>query len=41
MGKLRQIIRNWFDRQIEKSMQRQANRMFDKSRIKYRDGDNT
>jgi heme O synthase-like polyprenyltransferase len=41
MGKLRQWFRMWFDRQIEKSMQRQANRMFDKSRIKYRDGDNT
>ena len=41
MGKLRQIIRNWFDRQIEKSMQRQANRMFAKHNVEYRDGDNT
>lgn len=41
MGKLRQIFRKWIDRMVEKSMQRQANRMFDKSRIKYRDGDNT
>jgi hypothetical protein len=41
MGKLRQWFFRWFDKQIEKSMQRQANRMFDKSRIKYRDGDNT
>jgi len=28
MGKLRQWFRNWFDRQIEKSMQRQANILF-------------
>jgi len=28
MGKLRQWFRNWFDGQIEKSMQRQANRLF-------------
>jgi heme O synthase-like polyprenyltransferase len=28
MGKLRQWFRNWFDRQIEQSMQRQANRLF-------------
>ena len=28
MGKLRQWFRNWFDRQVEKSMQRQADRLF-------------
>ena len=27
MGKLRQWFRNWFDRQIEKSMQRQADKL--------------
>ena len=41
MGKLRQWFRNWLDKHVERSMQRQANRLFDKSRIKYRDGDNT
>ena len=28
MGKLRQWFRNWFDRQIEKSFQRQADKLF-------------
>ena len=28
MGKLRQWFRNWFDRQLEKSLQRQADQMF-------------
>ena len=28
MGKLRQWLRRWFDRQIEQSMQRQADRLF-------------
>ena len=28
MGKLRQWFRKWLDRQIEKSLQRQANRIF-------------
>ena len=32
MGKLRQWFRNWFDRQVEKSMQRQANKLFEKGR---------
>ncbi len=32
MGKLRQWFRNWFDRQIEKSFQRKANRQFMKAR---------
>ena len=41
MGKLRQWFRRWLDRQIELSFQRTANRQFDKSKVKYRDGDNT
>jgi hypothetical protein len=41
MGKIRQWFRNWLDKAVERSMQRQADRLFDKSRIKYRDGDNT
>jgi len=32
MGKIRQWFRTWFDRQIEKSFQRQANRQFMKAR---------
>ncbi len=32
MGKLRQWFRNWFDRQIEKSFQRQANKLFERGR---------
>ena len=28
MGKLRKWLRDWFDKQIEKSMQRQANKLF-------------
>ncbi len=32
MGKLRQWFRKWFDRQVEKSFQRQANRLFEKGR---------
>ena len=32
MGKLRQWLRNWFDRQVEKSMQRQANKLFERGR---------
>jgi hypothetical protein len=32
MGKLRQWFRKWFDRQVEKSMQRQANKLFEKGR---------
>ena len=30
MGKLRQWFRKWFDRQVEKSFQRQANKLFEK-----------
>ena len=32
MGKLRQWFRNWFDKQIEKSFQRKANKEFEKGR---------
>jgi hypothetical protein len=28
MGKLRQWLRRWFDKQIENSLQRQANKLF-------------
>jgi hypothetical protein len=41
MGKIRQWFRVWFDKAIERSMQRTATKLFDKSKIKYRDGDNT
>lgn len=41
MGKIRQWIRKWFDRQIEKSFQRQADRLFMKHKVHTRDGDNT
>jgi hypothetical protein len=41
MGKLRQWFQSWLDRQIEKSMQRQANKLFSKHSVEYRDGDNT
>lgn len=41
MGKLRKILRNWVDRVIEKSFQRQADRLFAKHKVTYRDGDNT
>ena len=30
MGKLRQWFRMWFDRQLEKSLQRQANKLFER-----------
>jgi len=32
MGKLRQWFRNWFDRQIEKSFQRQADKLFERGK---------
>ena len=32
MGKLRQWFRRWFDRQLEKSFQRQANKMFEEGK---------
>ena len=41
MGKLRQWFYKWFDKQVEKSFQRQANKLFDKSKVKITDGDNT
>ncbi len=41
MGKFRQILRKWIDRIIEKSFQRQANKIFAKHSVEYRDGDNT
>ena len=41
MGKLRKIVRKWIDRMIEKSFQRQADKLFAKHRVEYRDGDNT
>ncbi len=34
MGKLRQWFRMWFDRQVEKSFQRQADKLFMKSQKK-------
>ena len=41
MGKLRQWFQRWFDKRIENSFQRQANRLFAKHDVEYRDGDNT
>jgi hypothetical protein len=41
MGKIRQWFQNWLDKQVERSFQRQANKLFDKAKIQYRDGDNT
>ena len=41
MGKLRQWLRRWFDGQIEKSIQRKADKQFMKHSVEYRDGDNT
>jgi len=41
MGKLRQWFRNIFDKMIEKSFQRQANKLFMKHQVKTTDGDNT
>ena len=32
MGKIRKWLRDWFDKRIENSMQRQANRQFNKGR---------
>ena len=32
MGKLRQWFRKWFDSQVEKSFQRQANKLFERGR---------
>ena len=41
MGKLRQIFMKWIDRIVEKSIQRQADRLFMKHQVKTTDGDNT
>ena len=41
MGKLRKMFRKWIDRQIEKSLQRNADKQFQKHSVEYRDGDNT
>ena len=41
MGKLRQWFRKWIDRMVEKSFQRQADKLFAKHDVEYRDGDNT
>ena len=41
MGKVRQWISIVFNGWMERSMQRTANKLFDKSQIEYRDGDNT
>lgn len=41
MGKLRQWFRKMIDRLIEKSFQRQADRLFMKHQVKTTDGDNT
>ena len=41
MGKLRQIFRKWIDRMIEKSFQRQADKLFAKHQVKITDKDNT
>lgn len=41
MGKLRQILRKMIDRLIEKSFQRQADKLFMKHQVKTTDKDNT
>ena len=41
MGKLRQILRKMIDRLIEKSFQRQADKLFMKHQVKVTDKDNT
>ena len=41
MGKLRQLMRKWIDRLVEKSFQRQADKLFMKHQVHTRDGDNT
>lgn len=41
MGKLRQWLRKVFDRWIENSFQRQADKIFAKHNVKYNDEDNT
>ena len=41
MGKLRQIIEKWIDIMVEKSLQRQSDKLFMKHQVKTTDGDNT
>jgi len=41
MGKLRQWFIKVFDRWVEMSFQRQADKLFAKHDVEYRDGDNT
>jgi len=41
VGKLRQIFRKLIDRMIEKSFQRQADKLFMKHQVKVTDKDNT
>ncbi len=41
MGKLRQIFRKMIDKLVEKSFQRQANKLFMKHQVKTTDEDNT
>ena len=41
MGKLRKWIKDFFDKMIERSFQKQANKMFMKHQVKATDGDNT
>ena len=41
MGKLRKWFRKKIDRLIEKSFQRQADKLFMKHQVKTTDGDNT
>jgi len=41
MGKLRQIFRKMIDRLIEKSLQRQSDKLFMKHQVKVTDKDNT
>jgi len=41
VGKLRQILRKMIDRLIEKSFQRQADKLFMKHQVKVTDKDNT
>jgi len=41
MGKLRKWFFSWFDKQVEKSFQRQADRLFMKHKVKTTDGDTT
>ena len=41
MGKIRQWFRKAIDRLVEKSFQRQADKLFMKHQVHTRDGDNT